>query len=232
MNRWDDYLAATVQLDDVRREAAATVAAQQAASSVAHAELASVRQRIGFQRLRLAEIATTVSRSVPSMEPLDSERDAAVAVLTATTTDVTPDIMAALQGARATLDAADATLSAATDVPQRRGVLGARPPGIRNAIVYGWFALLALCAIIEINIIAGGSLQAAVVIAASAIVVPAGAWVLGWLSLRLLYGRPAASDSFGGSVPGASGPRRATGGVVGALLCAVPAVVGLILSVV
>jgi hypothetical protein len=241
MNRWDEYLAATVRLDHVRRESAATVAAQQAAAGAAAGELTAVRQRIALQRGRLSEIAVGVTRITPAVEPLETERGAAVALLAPTASpsehstrvgDATPDINAALQRARATLDAADATLSAATNAPTQRGLLAGRPPGVRNAIVYGWFALLALVAVIEINEIAGSSLQAGVVIALFALIVPAGAWVLGWVSLRLLFGRVGTTETSTAGRRLADASYRPSGGVVGALLCAVPLIVGLILSVI
>ena len=265
MNRWNEYLAAAVRLDEVRRESAATIAAQQATAGAAMAELTAVRQRISLQRTRLVEVATSVGRAVPPLEPLDAERGvvvaptgpsiggaaAAVAVpggaprdtpagaahdglsgSRRSIADATADIAVALQHARTTLDAADATLSSVTSTPAQRGLLAGRPPGVRNAIVYGWFALLALVAVIEINSIVGDSLQASVVIAVFALIVPAGAWILGWITLRLLYGRAAATET---SVVGrhlGDTAYRPSGGAVGAMLCGVPLVIGLILSIV
>lgn len=266
MNRWDEYLGAAVRLDEVRRESAATVAAQQATAGATAAELTAVRQRISLQRTRLIDVATSVGRAVPPLEPLDAERglvvapigpsasEAAVSTETAggaaydmvpggaaydglsrgrrSIADATADIAVALQRVRTTLDAADATLSSVTSTPAQRGLLAGRPPGVRNAIVYGWFALLALVAVIEINSIVGDSLQASVVVAVFSLIVPAGAWVLGWITLRLLFGRAAATET---SVVGRhldDAAYRPSGGVVGAMLCAVPMIIGLILSIV
>ena len=253
MNRWDEYLAATVRLDEVRRESAATVAAQQATAGATVAELAAVRQRISLQRTRLVEVATSLGRAVPLLEPVDAER-AAVVALTGQSpigaanavghapsdaqaarrsiADATADITVALQRVRMTLDASDATLSAATSTPAQRGLLASRPAGVRNAIVYGWFALLALVAVIEINSIVGDSFQASVVIAVFSLIVPAGAWILGWLTLRLLFGRAGAME--GSAIGRRLGDTayRPPGGVVGAMLCAVPLIVGLVLSIV
>jgi hypothetical protein len=266
MNRWDEYLAAAVRLDEVRRESAATVAAQQATAGATTAELTAIRQRISLQRTRLVEVATSVGRAVPPLEPLEADRGMVVAPIGPSTSeaavgsetpggapgdmlpggaapdalprarrsiaDATADIAVALQRVRATLDAADATLSTATSTPAQRGLLASRPPGVRNAIVYGWFALLALVAVIEINSIVGDSLQASVVVAVFSLIVPAGAWILGWIALRLLFGRAAAAET---PVVGrhlGDTAYRPSGGVVGAMLCAVPLVVGLILSIV
>ena len=265
MNRWDEYLAAAVRLDEVRRESAATVAAQQAMAGAATADLTAVRRRISLQRTRLVEVATSVGRAVPPLEPLDAERGVAVGPIGPSTSDAIPtempdgappdrlpggavhdrpsrgrrsvadataDIGVALQRVRATLDAADATLSSATSTPAQRGLLASRPPGVRNAIVYGWFALLALVAVIEINAIVGDSLQASVVVAVFSLIVPAGAWLLGWITLRLLFGRAAATETSVGGRHLGDPAYRPSGGVVGAMLCAVPLVIGLILSIV
>jgi hypothetical protein len=250
MNRWDEYLAATARLDEVRRESAATVAAQRATVGATTAELAAARQRISLQRMRLVEIATIAGRAVPPLEPIDADRGAVVALwptVSPISTDARPpggdhggrsiadvatDITVALQRVRATLDEADATLSTVTNTATQRGLLASRPPGVRNAIVYGWFALLALVAMIEINSIVGDSLQAAVVIAVFALIVPAGAWVLGWLTLRLLFGRAGATETSPIARRLGDTAYRPSGGVVGALLSAVPLIVGLILSIV
>jgi hypothetical protein len=256
MNRWDEYLAATVRLDEVRRESAATVAAQQATAGATLSELAAVRQRISLQRTRLVEVATGLGRAVPLLEPLDAERATVVALtgqspigVAATSNavgrapsdaqaarqsiaDATADITVALQRVRMTLDASDATLSGATSTPAQRGLLASRPAGVRNAIVYGWFALLALVAVIEINSIVGDSFQASVVVAVFSLIVPAGAWILGWLTLRLLFGRAGVME--GSAIGRRLGDTayRPPGGVVGAMLCAVPLIVGLVLSIV
>jgi hypothetical protein len=257
MNRWDEYLAATVRLDEVRRESAATVVAQRATADATLAELTAVRQRILLQRTRLVEVATSLGRAVPPLEPLDADRGAVMALLGPSSgeaavatgapadapsdasaasrpsiADATADITVALQRVRSTLDAADATLSLATSTPAQRGLLASRPPGVRNAIVYGWFALVALIAVIEINSIVGDSLQASVVIVAFSLIIPAGAWALGWVTLRLLFGRAAATET---SLVGrrlGDAAYRPSGGMVGAMLCAVPLIVGLILAIV
>lgn len=240
MNRWEDYRAAAVQLDEVRREAAAAVTAQQAAAAAAAAELAGVRQRILLQRTRLTEVATRVARSVPLIEPQEAERSAAAAMVASVTSDPTPGINAALQGARATLDAADATLSVAADAPAGGGILSSRSPAVRNGLVYGWYAVLALIALVEINAIAGASPQANLIVVLFALLVPAGSWVLGWTSVKLLFGK--ATKDFGGTAIGLPGAAPDTGltavltspsgAVLGALICAVPLAVGVALSVV
>ncbi|HEY7175714.1 MAG TPA: hypothetical protein VH442_12425 [Micromonosporaceae bacterium] len=230
MSAWDDYLAAAVQLDEVRHESAAVIAAQQAAADAAATQLTGIRQRIALQRTRLAEVAGGVGRA-PQVEPLAEERSAAVATLTPTGAHSAVDVDSALRAARATLDAADAVLLSATSGSSRGRLLAGRPPGIRAMVVYGWFALLALVGLIEINAIAGDSIQAGIVVLGCALVIPAGAWVLGWLCLRLLYGRSSEHRAFDtmGSMRSA---RRRSGATLGVLLCAVPAIVGFVLAAV
>ncbi|HKE63734.1 MAG TPA: hypothetical protein VKB59_03670 [Micromonosporaceae bacterium] len=237
MSVWDDYLAAAVDLDDVRRETDATVAAQRAAAEDAATTLTGVRHRIALQRSRLAEVASGVTRNAPPVEPLPSERAEAVAAfapIEALGAATGPDIDGALRTSWTTLDAADATLTAATSVPRRAGPLANRPPGVRAIVVYGWFALLSLVALIEINSIAGGSTSATFVVLACALAAPGAGWLLGWLCLRLLSDGITASGSGGGaSGPGGSvGAHRPSGALLGALLCAVPAIVGVVLATV
>jgi predicted alpha/beta hydrolase len=231
MSAWDDYLAAAVQLDEVRHDSAEVIAAQQAAADAAATQLTGIRQRIALQRARLAEVASGVARAAPQLEPLAEERSAAVGTLAPTGAHSAVDVDSALRAARATLDAADAVLLSTTSGSSRSGLLAGRPPGIRAMVVYGWFALLALVALIEINAIAGGSIQAGIVVLGCALVIPAGAWVLGWLCLRLLYGRSSEHRAFD-AIGGVRAARRRSGATLGALLCAVPAIVGLVLAAV
>lgn len=228
MSAWDEYVAAAVQLDAVRREAAATVAAQEQAANAARTELGSVRQRIALQRSRLSDVATRYARTAPLIDPLADERGAAAAVVASVTSDPTPGINAALQGARATLDAADATLSAAVTAPVATGPLPSWPPAVRNGLVYGWYALLALIVLVVISGIAGGSQQAQLVVDFFAVIVPVGAWVVGWLSIKVLFGRRA-SPRFG--PPGSAAEKRQSSNLLlGVVICAWPMVIGIILS--
>ena len=236
MNRWDEYLALTAELDDVRLEADDVVAAQRATADNAAIELSGIRQRIALQRSRLSEVAGGIARAQPPLEPLPDEHSAAVAAIrTVDDGQPEPHIGASLRHARAALDMADATLTAATTPAAQRGPLSGRPPGVRAMIVYGWFALLSLVSLVEINSIVGTSFHAAVELGVFAVVVPAGAWLLGWLSLYLLFGQPTADGhgSAGSTVAGQSAtPRRPSGALLGAMLCAVPLVVGSILAAV
>jgi hypothetical protein len=223
---WDDYVSTIGELDTVRREAAATVAAQELAVHAAKTELGGVRHRIALQRSRLTDAASRLARPLPRIEPLDDERGAATAVVASVTSDPTPGINAALQGARATLDAADATLSSAIEHPAHSGPLPTWPPMARNALVYGWYALLAVIVLVAIDAAAGSTPKAGVVEAFFAFVVPVGAWFIGLASVMLLFGRAGGGRR---GDPRARHPRHA---LLGVAICAVPMLIGLLLALV
>jgi hypothetical protein len=225
MSDWDDYLSRIAELDKVRREAAATVAAQELAVHAAQTALGGVRHRIAIQRTRLNDTAARLARPLPEIEPLDDERGAASAVVASVTSDPTPGINAALQGARATLDAADATLSAAMAQPVQSGPLPDWPPVARNALVYGWFAFLAVVVLVAIHATAGSSPAAGVVQAFFALAVPVGAWLVGVASVALLFGRAGSGAATGRPV--AKHPKHL---LLGAAICVVPVLIGLFLS--
>jgi hypothetical protein len=223
---WDDYVAAIAALDAVRREATATVAAAEKAAEAAGAELAAVRQRIALQRSRLVEVAARYARTTPLIEPLDDERGAAAGAVGSVTSDPTPAINAALQGARATLDAADATLSATMNAPTASGPLPHWPPAVRNGLVYGWYALLALVVLVVVSVLAGDSPAARLVVIFFAVAVPIGALLLGWVSVKLLFGRGTRRSV----MPGARAPSSNL--LLGAAICVWPMLIGIVLSVI
>jgi hypothetical protein len=223
---WDDYVAAITALDVVRREATTTVAAQEKAAEAARAELAAVRQRIALQRSRLVDVAARYAHTTPLIEPLEEERGTAAGAVASVMSDPTPAINAALQGARATLDAADATLSATMSSPAASGPLPHWPPAVRNGLVYGWYALLALVVLVVVSVLAGDSPAARLLVIFFAIVVPVSALALGWISVKLLFGRGTRRSV----VPGVSAPSSNL--LLGAAICVWPMVIGIVLSVI
>jgi hypothetical protein len=218
MTAWTDYVAAAAQLDAVRRDAAAAVAAQERSVAAARTELAGVRQRAALQQSRLTDLAGRYAGVVPVVDPLPADRTVAAGLVPATGADPTPGASAALKGAWATLDAADVTLTTVADGGSRAGLLPDWPPAARNAIPYLWYSMLAIIALIIINAFAGDSQNAGVVALFFDLVVPVGAFVLGLLSVGLLFG------------PGPDGRKRRGAGV-GALICCVPLLIGVLLSV-
>jgi hypothetical protein len=214
---WDDYVAAIGELDTVRRNAAAAVASQEHAAQAARVELTGVRQRIGLQRARIADVASRAGRPTPELAPQPSDRGAAAALMPVSVMDPTPGVSAALRGGVATLDAADAALEIAADGPSGAGLLADWPPAARNALPYGWYALLAIVALVFINDFAGTP-GARVVALGFDLAVPFGAFLLSVVSIGLLY----PPDSTG---------RKRRSLLLGVLICAIPLLVGLALSV-
>jgi hypothetical protein len=215
---WTAYVGAIGELDVARRNAAAAVASQEEAARAARAELAGVRQRIALQRARIVDVANRAGRSAPDLTPQPTDQSTAALLIPVSVMDPTPGVTAALRGAVATLDAADTALTDAADAPSGSGLLAGWAPSARNAIPYAWYALLALVALVFINAYAGDSPSAQFVAFGFDLAVPFGAFLLGVLSIGLLFAR----DRDG---------RKPRSIALGVLICAVPLLVGLALTV-
>jgi hypothetical protein len=218
LTAWDEYVGAIAELDVARRNAAAAVASQEQAASTARTELAAVRQRIALQRARIVDIANRAGRPAPEVQPQPADKSAAAVLVPASVMDPTPGVSAALRGAVAALDAADATIAVAAEAPSGGGLLSNWAPVARNAVPYGWYALLAVIALVFINAFVGSSPSAQVVAFGFDLAVPFGAFLLAVVSISLLFG------------PDRTG-RKQRSIALGLLICAVPLVVGLALTV-
>jgi hypothetical protein len=128
---WQEYLEAAHRLDSVRREAAATVAAEQQALRAAREELPAVTARLALQQQRLNEIALRAGAPL-DLTPTSADAQAAARAVAGGPAVV----LAALRQARSTVDGADAAL-AQNPTPQPA-------PLRRNLSVYGSIALAAL----------------------------------------------------------------------------------------
>jgi hypothetical protein len=215
---WDDYLSTIGELDVVRRNAAAAVASQEQAAQAARVELVTVRQRIVLQRTRLSDVARRAGRPAPDVMPHAGDQATAATLVSAAVMDPTPGASAALKGAWATLDAADATLTLAAETPAGAGLLPSWPTTGRNVLPYAWYALLALIALVFINAFAGASPSARFVAFLFDLAVPFGAFLLGVASISLLF----APDRNG---------RKPKSMLLGVVICAIPLVIGVGLSV-
>ncbi len=218
---WGEYLTTAAALDSARRDEAAAVVAQQEATATARQEIATVRRRIEVQRARLLDAAARASMPRPGVDPGPGDRETAAAMLKApepaSAADPVAAVAAAVSGASATLDAADAALLAARRRRATVGALPTWPPLLRNGVVYFWFAALTMVALAEISHIAGSSRRADLLVAVFSVLVPACAWVVAWLSIGVLFEPDPDGDQ----------PRSPW---LGFLLCAVPLLVGLLLS--
>jgi hypothetical protein len=133
---WQEYQAAAQNLDAVRREAAATAAADTAAVTAARAELAALRERLGVQQARIFDAADRAGLPRPEVTPSPEEVTAVGAALAAGPAAA----LEALQNGRHQLDLADAELAG-------QGVGSGRPAGgvgLRNLLVYAPLAVVAL----------------------------------------------------------------------------------------
>jgi hypothetical protein len=217
MTGWDDYVAAVGELDTVRRSAAAAVASQERAAQAARTELTGVRQRVALQRARIVDVAGRAGRPEPVVDPQAPDRAAAAPLVPASVMDPTPGVSAALKGAVATLDAADTALVIATEAPTGGGLLADWPPVARNALPYAWYALLAVIALVFINSFATTP-SGRVLALGFDLFVPIGALLLGIVSIGLLF------------APDRTGRKPRSIGI-GLLICAIPLVIGVGMSV-
>ena len=173
---WADYLAAAQRLDAVRRAASTAAGEQQAGVTAAQQELAGVRARLAPQHARMIR-----DFGVPEQElaPQPTELAQAAQGLTGGPAIV----LAALRQARATADAADATIvgSGGPAVP--------RPwrPWARNLLVYGPFAATVLVVqIILYLIVPQGTLPTYALLCGLSM--PVLAFGLGWATIGFVYG--------------------------------------------
>lgn len=194
---WAEYLAATRQLDEVRRSAATAAGEQARAVAAAREELATVRAQLAGQEARLRE------SGVPpiSLAPTPPELSAAGRSMASGPATV----LAALREAAGRVESADAALAA-------RGLvnLAGWPVIARNLLCYAPLALLMPLVQLILLVVTGPS-----TVSAAALVVglatPAGAFAVGWWCVGRLAGPDAAGQ-----------PDRTPR--LGALVCLVPAV--------
>ncbi|GIF25263.1 hypothetical protein BJ973_007515 [Actinoplanes tereljensis] len=170
---WDDYLAAAQRLDAVRRAASAAAGEQQAAATAARQELSTVRARLAPQHARMIR-----DFGVPESEliPRPAELEAATQSLAGGPTAV----LAALQQARLTADAADATIIGP-------GPAGPLRPWVRNLLIYGPFAAAVLIVQIVLYLVAPqGSVPTYALLCGLSM--PVLAFGLGWVTIGFVYG--------------------------------------------
>jgi hypothetical protein len=172
---WADYLTAAQRLDAIRRAASAAAGEQQAAATAARQELSAVRARLAPQQARLVR-----DFGVPEMElaPRPAEVESAALAMSGGPAAV----LAALQQARRTADAADNTII---------GPGPARPlrPWARNLLVYGPFAAAVLLVQIVLYLVAPqGSVPTYALLCGLSM--PVLAFGLGWATIGFVFGGP------------------------------------------
>jgi hypothetical protein len=177
---WTDYLQAARRLDAVRRAASSESSRQTATLAAAQTELAAVRARLTPQRARFVqELGVPEADLVP--QPAEQ---ATAAQMVAGGPSAT---LAALQWARGTADAADATLLRTPPrlrLGLRRGPL---PPFARNLLIYGPFSAAVLIVQIVLYLVApSGSVPTYALVCGLSL--PVLAFGLGWVTIGFVYG--------------------------------------------
>ena len=170
---WADYLAAAQRLDAVRRAASTAAGEQQAAVTAARQELSAVRNRLAPQQARMAR-----DFGVPDGElmPRPAELESASLAMSGGPAAV----LAVLQQARRTADAADATIIG--PVPA-----GPMRPWARNLLIYGPFAAAVLIVQIVLYLVAPqGSVPTYALLCGLSM--PVLAFGLGWVTIGFVYG--------------------------------------------
>jgi hypothetical protein len=170
---WADYLAAAQRLDAIRRAASTAAGEQQAAVAAARQELSAVRARLAPQQARMAR-----DFGVPEGElrPLPAELESATLAVAGGPTAV----LVALQQARRTADAADATIIGPAPAAPLR-------PWARNLLIYGPFAAAVLIVQIVLYLVAPqGSVPTYALLCGLSM--PVLAFGLGWLTIGFVYG--------------------------------------------
>ncbi|GAA0545174.1 hypothetical protein GCM10010172_28520 [Paractinoplanes ferrugineus] len=170
---WAEYLAAAQQLDAVRRAASAAVGQQQAAAAAARQELDAVRARLAPQAARMVR-----DFGVPEADLIP--RPAELAAAAQAVAGGPAAVLAALQQARQTADAADATIIGP-------GLPGPIRPWARNLLVYGPFAAAVLIVQIVLYLVApSGSVPTYALLCGLSM--PVLAFGLGWVTIGFVYG--------------------------------------------
>lgn len=172
---WAEYVSAAQRLDAIRRDAATAAGEQAQAVQAARDELAGVRARLAPQQSRLRDLGVPESELLPSA----AEVEAAAAVTAAGPSAV----LAALRRARATADAADATVVGAGPLPTGSG---GGHPGLRNLVVYAPFALVVLVVQLALYLTASGD-SLPIYALLCGLSMPAVAFGLGWVTIGLVF---------------------------------------------
>ncbi|HEX5994096.1 MAG TPA: hypothetical protein VFY84_03025 [Jiangellales bacterium] len=203
---WQAYQAAAQQLDAVRRTAVAEAARHAKAVQAAREELTLVRAELADSHARLRNVGAPPADLLPG----NGDATAAVQQLAGGPSDVLEE----LRQARSTLESSEAAL---TGKGPRRPVRISRL-GRRNLLGYAPVALAALAGQIALYVLAGSGRNAMIALLAG-LLLPVAAFGLGWVTVGLAF--PA----------GRTGEVERTP-LLGAVLCAVPALLTFVVAVV
>lgn len=203
---WQAYQAAAQQLDAVRRTAVAEAARHAREAHAAREELTLVRAELAASHARLQ------NAGAPPADLLPRDGDARAA--TPQLAGGPPDVLEAVRRARSSLESSAAAL---TGQRPRRPVRISRL-GRRNLLGYAPVALAALAGQIALYVLAGTERNAMTVLVAG-LLLPVAAFGFGWLTVGLAF-------------PPATSGRVERTPLLGAVMCAVPALLAFVVAVV
>jgi hypothetical protein len=170
---WADYLAAAGRLDAVRRAASSVVTEQAQTVEAAQQELAGVRARLAPQRARLVrDLGVPEADLMPQLPEL--------AAATQAVTGGPAAVLAALRHARATADAADASMLGS-------GRSAPWTPWMRNLLVYGPFAVAVLLVQMTLYLIVDTDSRYGWAVVWG-LLMPVLAFGLGWVTIGFVFG--------------------------------------------
>lgn len=166
---WTEYLAATRQLDAVRRGASIAAGEQAQSVQAAREELTRVRARLVPQRARLRELGVPAMVLTPSPPEVSAASRTMMAGPAA--------VLAALRGASATVEAADAVLAGRD--------FATWSVALRNLLVYAPLALLVPILQVMCYLTAGTGTTILALLAG--LPMPLAAFDTGWLLIGRLF---------------------------------------------
>ncbi|HEX5542201.1 MAG TPA: hypothetical protein VFX60_11685 [Micromonospora sp.] len=173
---WEEYLAAARALDAVRRNAATAASELVQAVEAAGAELTAVRARLAPQQSRLRDLGVPEWGLQPSATEVEAAAQGMLAGPAA--------VLASLRQARVTADAADAALMAGGAAGWRPAAGAGHRPWLRNLLVYGPYALVALVVQVVLYLVVDSVSFSAVM---WGLLMPAAAFAVGWVTVGLAF---------------------------------------------
>jgi hypothetical protein len=184
---WSDYLGSAHRLDVARREAATAVAAEAEAIATARAELPTLQSRLDSHAERLLGTALEKGISPPPLTPGQAEKEAGQNAVAGGPVAV----LAALEQAGSTLDAADAILAR---MNERQA-----PQAIRNLVAYGPAGFVAMVVQLGFTLLVDERTKVFYAFACG-LTMAAMFWGAAWLLLGVIYPRKEKTARFGAFV--------------------------------
>ncbi|ROO62826.1 hypothetical protein EDC02_4821 [Micromonospora sp. Llam0] len=214
---WAEYVAAARRLARLRHGQARPT--DDPAGDRRSADLTVLRDRLAAQRRQLVALGVppeVLDPAPPEVAAVHAAVGASAGAsvgaaigMSASRTAGSPARQAAITRAHAQIDAVNGDLAVAA------GPSGGPPPWLRNLLVYGPFAVIVLMIQLAMFVVAGDRAPLGYALGCG-LVLPLVAFGLGWLAVGFVFAGP--------------GQRPDRTPLVGALVCAVPLVLALVLA--